>query len=113
MSSEQLVTAPRDVAGRFEIEGVRFKPPAIERAAHAVAGLERPVAHLYRDGGADALRKRARAGLELEEYGPFCEGRVAGAAIQSTDARANAAAAQPSAVPSLPVASAQQRNPVE
>jgi hypothetical protein len=37
--------------------------------------LERPIAHLCRDGGADALRKRAlEQGLELEEYDPFLRG---------------------------------------
>jgi hypothetical protein len=39
----------------LEMNGVPFKPQAYEKAAHAVATLDRPIAEVYRAGGAEAL----------------------------------------------------------
>lgn len=55
VSNDDVATALREMACFLEMDGVRFKPQAFERAAHAVASLERPIAELYREGGAAAL----------------------------------------------------------
>jgi DNA polymerase (family X) len=55
VTNEKVASALREMACFLELHGVRFKPQAYEKAAHAVAGLERPIAELYREGGAAAL----------------------------------------------------------
>jgi DNA polymerase (family 10) len=55
ISNEEVVRALREMALFLEIDEAPFKPQAYERAAHAVAALDRPLAEVHAKGGAKAL----------------------------------------------------------
>jgi DNA polymerase (family 10) len=55
VSNDDVARALREMACFLEMDGVPFKPRAYEKAAYAVAALDRPIADAYREGGVAAL----------------------------------------------------------
>jgi DNA polymerase (family 10) len=55
ISNDAVATALREMARFLELRGVRSKRRAYDKAARAIASLGRPIADLYREGGATAL----------------------------------------------------------
>src|SRR4051794_40716037 len=46
MTNDDISRALRELALRLEMDGVQFKPRALEKAASSIAAREEPVAHL-------------------------------------------------------------------
>ncbi len=55
MTNAEVSRSLRELALYLEMDGVPFKPQAYERAAYAIASLDRPVSTLYEEGGATAM----------------------------------------------------------
>jgi hypothetical protein len=66
-SNDDVARVLREMAGFLEMDGLAFKPQAYEKAAHAVATLDRPIAEVYRVGGADALDALPAIGKGIAE----------------------------------------------
>lgn len=60
-----VVRALEEMALFMEMDGVPFKPQAYEKAAHAVAGLDRPLAEIHAAGGVKALAKLPGIGKSI------------------------------------------------
>ena len=72
MKNRELAKIFREISEYLEMEGVRFKPYAYEKAALVLESLEGDVAALYREGGVKALKGLPGVGdniaKKIEEY---------------------------------------------
>lgn len=66
-TNDDIARALRELSAYLDMEGVPFKPQAYEKAAHAVAALERPVAEVHAAGGAKALRELPSVGKGIAD----------------------------------------------
>jgi DNA polymerase (family 10) len=71
VTNSVVADALRQMALYLEMDDVRFKPQAYEKAAAAVAALERPLAEIHAEGGIRALE-------DLPGVGKGIAGRMAG-----------------------------------
>ena len=55
VDNDEVVRALREMALRLELDDLPFKPQAYERAAHAVAAMDRSLADIHAAGGTKAL----------------------------------------------------------
>jgi len=67
MRNVELARCFRDLAAYLEMEDVPFKPRAYEKAALAIESYDRPLAEVYRDGGAKALRAIPGIGASMAD----------------------------------------------
>jgi len=72
MKNQEIANIFYEIANFLEMEGVRFKPYAYQKAAIALETLEEDIEGIYRKGGIQALREIPRVGesiaLKIEEY---------------------------------------------
>jgi DNA polymerase (family 10) len=77
--NQQIATILRELAILYEIQGVPFKPRALERAADGIAGHGTDVRDVFEDGGRAALEQIPGVGAgvaeRIEEY--LRRGRIA------------------------------------
>ena len=67
ISNAEVAERLREMALFLDMTGVAFKPRAYEKAAYAVAALDRPIAQLYAEGGAKALDQLPSVGKGIAE----------------------------------------------
>jgi DNA polymerase (family 10) len=67
MRNAELARCFRDLAAYLDMDGVPFKPRAYERAAHAIATYDRPLAEVYDAGGVKALCEIPGVGKSMAE----------------------------------------------
>jgi DNA polymerase (family 10) len=67
MDNAALARVFRDLAAYLEMDDVPFKPRAYEKAAAAIESADRPLAELYREGGAKALRAVPGVGASMAQ----------------------------------------------
>lgn len=67
LHNEDVSRALREMSLFLEMDGVPFKPQAYEKAAYAVAALDRPIAAVYEEGGAKALAELPGIGKGIAE----------------------------------------------
>ena len=67
MENARLARVFRDLAAYLEMEGIRFKPRAYEKAAQAIEAHDRPLADVYRERGAKGLREVAGIGASMAQ----------------------------------------------
>ena len=67
ISNSEVAERLREMALFLDMTGVAFKPRAYEKAAYAVAALDRPIAQLYAEGGAKALDQLPSVGKGIAE----------------------------------------------
>ncbi|MFN8643244.1 MAG: DNA polymerase/3'-5' exonuclease PolX [Candidatus Binatia bacterium] len=67
ISNAEVAERLREMALFLDMSGVAFKPRAYEKAAYAVAALDRPIAELYAEGGARALDQLPSVGRGIAE----------------------------------------------
>lgn len=65
MRNADLARVFRDLAAYLEMDGVPFKPRAYEKAAQVIERHDRPLAEVYRQGGAKALRALPGIGASM------------------------------------------------
>lgn len=66
-SNADVARALREMALYLEMDGVPFKPQAYEKAAYAVAAIDRPLAGIYAEGGEKALDALPGVGKGIAE----------------------------------------------
>lgn len=67
ISNAEVAERLREMALFLDMTGVAFKPRAYEKAAYAVAALDRPIAQLYAEGGQKALDQLPSVGKGIAE----------------------------------------------
>src|ERR1043166_2607478 len=67
MRNAELARCFRDIAAYLEMDGVRFKPRAYEKAAQAIESSDRPLAEMHRSGGVKALAGIPGVGQSMAE----------------------------------------------
>jgi DNA polymerase (family 10) len=67
MDNAALARVFRDLAAYLEMDDVPFKPRAYEKAAAAIESADRPLADVYREGGAKALRAIPGVGASMAQ----------------------------------------------
>lgn len=67
MDNREIGRCLREFALFFEMDGIEFKPRAFEKAALAIEALDRPVAALWKSGGAKALQEIPGVGAGIAE----------------------------------------------
>jgi DNA polymerase (family 10) len=67
ISNAEVAKRLREMALFLDMTGVAFKPRAYEKAAYAVAALDRPIAQLYAEGGEKALAQLPGIGKGIAE----------------------------------------------
>lgn len=67
ISNAEVAERLREMALFLDMTGVAFKPRAYEKAAYAVAALDRPIAQLYAEGGERALAELPSIGKGIAE----------------------------------------------
>lgn len=67
MTNADVAERLREMAVYLDMTGVQFKPRAYEKAAHAVEGLDRPVADLYAERGVKGLAQLPSVGTGIAE----------------------------------------------
>jgi len=72
MKNQEIAKIFYEIADYLEMEGVKFKPYAYQKAAITLEGLEEDVEEIYKRGGLEALKKIPGVGesiaLKIEEY---------------------------------------------
>jgi DNA polymerase (family 10) len=67
MENARLARVFRDLAAYLEMDEVQFKPRAYEKAAQAIESQDRPLADVYRERGAKALRAIPGVGASMAQ----------------------------------------------
>ena len=67
MENTRLARVFRDLAAYLEMDGVQFKPRAYEKAAQAIEAHDQPLADVYRERGAKALRDVPGIGASMAQ----------------------------------------------
>ncbi len=67
LHNEDVSRALREMSLFLEMDGVPFKPQAYEKAAYAVAALDRPITAVYAEGGAKGLASLPGIGKGIAE----------------------------------------------
>lgn len=67
MTNAEVAARLREIALFLDMTGVQFKPRAYEKVAHAVAGLDQPIAELFAAGGVKALAQLSGIGKGIAE----------------------------------------------
>jgi len=68
LSNHDIARVLNEVATYYDMEGVPFKPRAYEKVALSIEALDREVADLYQEGGAEALRSIPNVGEGLAAH---------------------------------------------
>lgn len=68
LSNADVAHALREMALFLEMDDVPFKPQAYEKAAYAVAALDRPLADIYAEGGAAAIDDLSGIGKRIAAH---------------------------------------------
>lgn len=62
MTNQEIAKILREMSELYEMEGVKFKPRAYERASLGVEALDKEIKEIYKEGGKDALKKISGVG---------------------------------------------------
>ena len=66
-SNKNIADLLFDIAEYLEMQNIPFKPRAYEKAAEIIAGLDRAVEQMYKEGGIKALLEIPNVGLSIAE----------------------------------------------
>lgn len=67
MTNQHISDVLNEISQRLEVKEIPFKPQAYEKAASAIAGLDKSVMQIYKDGGIKALEEMPGVGKSIAE----------------------------------------------